>query len=120
MRVETEILERSMLDNVSMKSTETVAYFDLQRLRLPLTLRNPETGDRMQPFGMTGSKKLSDIFIDRKVPEPRRGRVCVVEDADAILWLIGVTTAEKCRIAPETSRVVRISIQPESDNVRPQ
>lgn len=113
MVIETEILERSMLENASMKASDCVAYFDLQRLRLPLTLRQPEKGDRMQPFGMSGSKKLSDIFVDRKIPGRKRGGACVIEDADEILWLVGVTTAEKCRIAPETDKIVRISIQTE-------
>ena len=69
----------------------------------------------MQPFGMAGSKKLSDIFIDGKIPGRERRSACVVEDADEILWLVGVTTAEKCRVAPETDQIVRISIQPRGD-----
>ena len=42
------------------------AYFALDRLKLPLVLRCPAVGDRMQPFGMTGTKKLSDIFVDKQ------------------------------------------------------
>jgi len=110
--VAAEILERGVLDADSFEATDRTAYFDLQKLRLPLTLRNPRSGDRMQPFGMSGSKKLSDIFIDRKIPGRQRGAALVVEDAEEILWLVGVTTAEKSRVAPGTDKIVRITVQP--------
>jgi tRNA(Ile)-lysidine synthase len=111
--VKTEILERSLLKNDTIKATEREAYFDLQNLQLPLVLRNPETGDRMQPFGMTGNKKLSDIFTDKKIPGRKRSKSLVVADANEILWLVGVTTSEKSRVDPGTGQVVKITVRDE-------
>jgi tRNA(Ile)-lysidine synthase len=61
----------------------------------------------MTPFGMKGTKKLSDIFIDRKIPHRRRAEAWVVEDARGILWLVGVTTRESTRVTDATTSVVR-------------
>jgi tRNA(Ile)-lysidine synthetase-like protein len=90
-----------------------VAYFALAEVDPPLTVRAPRAGDRMRPFGMKGSKKLSDIFIDRKIPLRRRDRALVVCDRDKILWLVGVTTTETTRITAGTDKVLKITVSPE-------
>ena len=59
-------------------------------IELPLTIRHRQPGDRMTYEGLTGSKKLKDIFIDAKVPLEERDQTWVVEDATGkIIWLIG-------------------------------
>ena len=50
------------------------AVFDLDRLQLPLTLRQRRDGDRFHPFGMQGTKKLKDLLIDAKIPRQERGQ----------------------------------------------
>jgi tRNA(Ile)-lysidine synthase len=62
---------------------------------------------------MKGRKKLSDIFIDRKIPLRRRDETLVVADRNQILWLVGVTTAESARISVETENILKISVNPE-------
>ena len=90
-----------------------VAYFALPAVQPPLVIRSPRAGDRMRPFGMKGRKKLSDIFIDRKIPLRRRDETLVVADRNQILWLVGVTTAESARISVETENILKISVNPE-------
>jgi tRNA(Ile)-lysidine synthase len=87
------------------------AYFDFSALTPPLVLRFAEAGDRMRPFGMTGSKKLSDIFIDRKIPAGERSTSLVITDAHDIIWLVGVATSEKCRVRDETGEIVKIRVE---------
>ncbi len=48
------------------------AYVDADALTGVLTVDGPREGDRMTPLGMSGSKKLSDIFTDVKVPKRLR------------------------------------------------
>jgi tRNA(Ile)-lysidine synthase len=90
-----------------------VAYFALESVEPPLTVRSPRAGDRMRPFGMKGSKKLSDIFIDRKIPLRRRDKALVVCDQKRILWLIGVGTTETTRITADTANVLKITVNQE-------
>jgi tRNA(Ile)-lysidine synthase len=109
--VTADILGRMEIGNADLRATETEAYFDRDRISPPLTLRTALPGDRMQPFGMAGTKKLSDIFIDRKIPASARTTSLVIVDAHDILWLVGVTTSEKCRVSTGTGGVVRIRIR---------
>lgn len=86
-----------------------VAYFDRDAIEPPLRARRYEHGDRMRPFGMRGHKKLSDIFIDRKIPHRHRQDAFVVEDRREIVWLVGVTTSESTRVTNKSTSIVRLT-----------
>ena len=74
------------------------AVFDLDRLQLPLTLRQRRDGDRFHPFGMRGTKKLKDLLIDAKIPRQERGRVPVLMNGDEIIWVVGYRTSEPFKV----------------------
>ncbi|MBL7016477.1 MAG: tRNA lysidine(34) synthetase TilS [Kiritimatiellales bacterium] len=58
-----------------------------------VTVRTPLPGDRMNPYGMEGSKKLQDIFTDLKIPQAQRAEWPVVECGGEIIWLPGYRIA---------------------------
>lgn len=74
-----------------------------------LVVDSVRTGDRMRPFGMDGSRKLSDLLIDAKVPRRERSLTPVVRDADQIVWLAGVRMSEEHRVKASTARAVRLT-----------
>lgn len=91
-------------------SDATTAYFSLDAVTPPLTIRTPAPGDRIRPFGMSGTKKLSDIFIDKKIPGRRRARSLVISDANEILWVVGVVTGERFRVTPRTRKILKLQV----------
>lgn len=101
-------VERVPADGVDPRARRSEASF--AALRFPLRVRARRPGDRIVPFGMKGRKKLSDLFIDRKIPVSRRGRLPVFEDEKGVFWVPGVATDERTRITARTRRVVRITI----------
>ncbi|PWU67815.1 tRNA lysidine(34) synthetase TilS [Gracilibacillus dipsosauri] len=61
----------------------------------PLIVRTRQAGDRMKIRGLNGSKKVKDIFIDKKIPiEKRDSWPLLVGNNGTILWIIGLTKAE--------------------------
>ena len=84
------------------------AIFDHEKLTdvfadtLPLTVRNREQGDRFQPYGMHGRKKIKDFLIDVKVPRDTRDSIPLLVCGNEVLWLIGYTTSEPFKIKPST------------------
>jgi len=86
-----------------------VAVFDAADLHFPLSVTAPSDGDRMQPLGMTGSKKVSDLFIDEKVPKAERDGTPVVRNGDEIVWVAGVRMSEPYKVTPSTRAAVRLS-----------
>ena len=88
------------------------AVFDLDRLQLPLTLRQRREGDRFQPFGMQGTKKLKDLLIDAKIPRQERERIPVLVNGDKIIWVVGYRTSEPFKIRAETKCRLYLSYSP--------
>jgi tRNA(Ile)-lysidine synthase len=52
-------------------------------------------GDRMRPAGVGGTRKLQDLFTDRKVPRELRGALPIVVASAEIAWVPGVAVAER-------------------------
>jgi len=74
-----------------------------------LTIDAVRQGDRMRPLGMSGTRKLSDMLTDAKVPRRLRRSVPVVRDAERIVWLAGVRMGEMYRVKPGTDRAFRLT-----------
>jgi tRNA(Ile)-lysidine synthase len=75
-----------------------------------LKVRNPRPGDRFQPFGLDGTRKLSDLFRERRVPDSRRPEILLVEDDAGILWVVGLARSERTRLLPTTGSMVTICV----------
>lgn len=74
-----------------------------------LTVTGPVAGDRMRPLGMSGTKKVSDILIDAKVPAEKRPQVPVVRDGERIVWVAGVRMSDEYKVTAGTTRPVRLT-----------
>ena len=60
-------------------------------------------GDRIQPLGMRGKKKLQDLFTDLRVPRPWRERVPILETEAGIAWVVGHRIADWAKVGPDAS-----------------
>lgn len=63
----------------------------------------------MRPFGMEGSKKLSDLLVDAKVPRRLRQATPVVRDGDRVVWLAGVRLGEESKVTAGSTRVAGLT-----------
>jgi tRNA(Ile)-lysidine synthase len=92
---------------------ESAAQFDADALAWPLVLRARRPGDRMRPRGGRGSRKLSDLLIDAKIPRGVRDQLPVLTTSDdVVLYVPGVRPAEQGRPSPATKRLVGVSAVP--------
>ncbi len=88
------------------------ALLDLDRVGAPLRVRSRQPGDRYQPSGMTGTKKLQDLMVDAGIPRRLRDAVPVVEGPSGIVWCGGHRIAEHCKVTAESTSVVEIRLEP--------
>ncbi len=91
----------------------TEALIDLDSIRGNLSARSPHLGDRIVPIGMSGSKKLQDVFVDKKIPKAERARAVVVCDEEKILWAAGVVASDLGKVRPISRRAVHITLTPD-------
>jgi tRNA(Ile)-lysidine synthase len=89
-------------------SSESVVV-DASEICDPLVVDAIHPGDRMRPLGMEGTRKLSDLLVDEKVPRHERQAVPVVRDGERIVWLAGVRMSEDYRVGPNTTRAIRLT-----------
>ena len=84
---------------------------DADKISFPLTYRLTKEGDRFRPFGMKGSKLVSDYLTDRKRNYVQKATQHVITDqAGKIIWLVGERTSESCKITNETQKILEIKI----------
>lgn len=81
-------------------------------LSLPLLLRPPLPGDRLRPLGASGSRLLSDVFTDRKIPGVLRPLWPVLVDQQGIVWVVGLAVADRARISPGTRDCLHVAAVP--------
>lgn len=71
-------------------------------------LRTRRPGDRIHPLGGPGSRKLSDVLVDKGVDRPLRDYLPLVARGQTVLWAVGVCLAQQAAITEATANQVRL------------
>ena len=85
-------------------------YFNPEIVTGTCTLRYWKHGDRFQPIGMSGQKKLQDFFSDSKVPQEERNRIPVLTVGKDIAWIVGYRIADWAKVIDNKSQVQALNI----------
>lgn len=88
----------------------TTALFDAEHVPFPLILRSFRPGDRFQPWGIRGTRKLKDLLIDLKVPQRQRRRIPLLAKGDRILWIPGIRRSREAPVGSETQRILEVTL----------
>ena len=97
-------------ESIAVPDSMEEALLDADRLEFPIELRPWRAGDRMRPIGLGGSKLISDILIDAKVPRTRKDMAYVLLSGEEVAWLVGHRIGEGYQATECTRRVLRISV----------
>jgi len=85
------------------------AFLDFDVTGDKLIFRNYLPGDRFQPLGMSGSKKLKEFFIDQKIPRKNRVSIPILTTGNGnIIWVYGWRIAHPFRVTEKTRNVLYI------------
>ena len=85
----------NIMNNITIEQiTESIAdgndicRLNSKELNLPLYIRNRKPGDYLEQKGLSGRKKIKEIFIENKIPKHLRDTYPILVDAeDQIIWL---------------------------------
>lgn len=91
-------------------------YLDPEKVKGELTVRTWEIGDRIKPLGMKGSKLISDILKDAKIPANKKKNQLVVVDQEKIIWCVGFSISRDA-IATSHSKIIKLTIEPSLDSL---
>lgn len=87
-----------------------VAWFDRDRIRFPIIIRNFRPGDRFTPLGMTGTQKIKKYFINNKVPKEERVKCPLLVCQGKILWIAGHRMGERAKVLPWTQNLLKAEL----------
>jgi len=104
------VVEKIPVSEFKLNKSPNVACLDLNLLEFPLLIRKWQQGDYFQPLGMTGYKKVSDFFIDEKIPLHEKENTWLLCSGNKIVWIIGFRIDNRFKVTPETKMVYEIKI----------
>jgi len=85
-------------------------YDLLRRATSTLTLRRWHKGDRMAPFGMHGTKLISDIFTDAHLSTFKKAQTWLLTAQSTILWIPGIRSSSHFSLTGSTKKALRIDL----------
>lgn len=108
-KVKTDDFELIFKDNLNKEAgCEIISLDDLDETFI---LRKWKTGDKFQPLGMKGKKKISDFLTDIKIPSHERADVYVVENNNEIIWVVGYRISDKVKIKNNSRKKAKLCVK---------
>ncbi|RNL54710.1 tRNA lysidine(34) synthetase TilS [Pedobacter jejuensis] len=93
-------------DELKFEADKNKIFVDSSALQFPLIIRNWQNGDRFIPLGMRGFKKISDFFIDEKVPLHIKSNVPILVNGNGeIIWIVGMRQDNRYKLSQSTKKV---------------
>ncbi|MCA0365046.1 MAG: tRNA lysidine(34) synthetase TilS [Bacteroidetes bacterium] len=105
LEIEISIIEA--IENPDFQNSH-IAYFDAEKLVFPLKIRKWQQGDKIVPFGMNGTKLVSDILIDKKVNILEKQNTKVLISETQIAWILGLKTSDVFKLKIPYNKIFKI------------
>lgn len=97
-------------NKVEFSKNSLIKLFDYDNIEKEIVIRYRKDGDKIVPLGMSGSKKLKDIFIDLKIPREYRDNIPVLCFDDKISWIVGYKTSQLFKVTKDTKKILKITM----------
>ncbi|MET0502241.1 MAG: tRNA lysidine(34) synthetase TilS [Candidatus Binatia bacterium] len=88
------------------------AALDFTSRSAKLTMRNFRHGDRFQPLGMAGHKKVKELFIEKRVPLSVRASLPLLLFDDEVVWIPGYARSECRKVTSESKAILHLKAVP--------
>jgi len=105
--LEASVITVSYTGSLTFDNNPQKAFVDASKLIFPLVIRHWLDGDKFMPLGMNKYKKLSDFFIDQKIPLPQKELVPILVNGNGeIIWIVGLRQDNRYKVTATTKKVV--------------
>lgn len=85
-------------------------WFDYDKIKNTVFIRNRQTGDYLQIREDGSTKKLKNYLIDQKIPRDMRDSLLLLADGDHIMWVIEDRISEAYKVNAQTKKILVISL----------
>ena len=91
------------------------ACFSAEILNARVTLRHWRKGDRVKPFGMRGTRLVSDIFSDLKLTARQKRDTWLLTADGQVAWIVGVRASALFPVIPAAGSYIKITALSQPD-----
>ena len=111
--IEAVILDfhKELFEKFKAKKTSHVEWFDLDKVKLPVSARNRKNGDKFLPLGLAGEKRIGKFITASKIPAGSRQKLFVIEDKNKIIWLYPIRLSEEAKVTSGTKKILQLVIK---------
>jgi len=106
--ISAELIDKSVTEY---SKSEDVEFINGDSISFPLSIRSWEDGDRFNPIGLKGTKKISDFLTEAKVSSKEKKEQLVLLNQDKIIWLVGHRIDESVKINEESNRIIKLLVR---------
>ena len=112
-KVYNKLLSIEQIDKIPEKliKNSNIEYISGDTIKNNLLLRTWEMGDKIQLLGMDGTKKISDVLTDLKLPSYKRKKQLVLLNEKDIVWIVGKRISEQYKITSETKIKLKLCLK---------
>lgn len=108
------IVRREVSEGFVIDRNPATATLDAGKVKFPLTLRRVRKDDRFTPFGMKGTKLVSDFLTDRKLSLVSKQRqLCLADATGTIVWIVGQRINDRYKMTADTINALIVRYMPE-------
>ena len=91
-------------------SDKSIEYISGEGLRNIFEIRKWKVGDKFQPIGMKGTKKISDFLSDEKISSINKKEYLVLTNDAKIVWVIGLRIDERFKVTSNTKKILELTV----------
>ena len=103
-------VERVDANDFTIIKDSNIGCIDIDEVQFPLLMRKWQQGDYFQPLGMTGFKKVSDFFIDQKIPLHEKENTWLLCSGKKIVWIMGYRLDNRFKVTDATQKILKLKI----------
>lgn len=93
------------------RANNFIKYFDYSKIKGEVVVRHRLDGDYIYLKGLSGKKKLKDVFIDMKIPREKRGEIPVIAVGSEVLTVVGIRDSNSYNIDENTTKILKVKIE---------
>lgn len=104
------IISKVNYGDVKLTSDKSIEYVDGDLTGNSFIIRKWKDGDRFNPIGMQGTKKVSDYLNDIKVEAKEKRNQYVLLSKNKIVWILGKRLDERFKLKPQTKTIYKLEL----------
>lgn len=101
-----ELIDKESISKEDLTSKKN-QYINFDSLKLPLSIRQPNQGEKFSPYGLKGSKKISDYLTDKKLDIIAKEELLAIYQTELIA-LLNWEIDNQYAVQTNTKRVLKI------------